>query len=635
MLQLIRDRLTGMVAFFIFAILIIPFAFVGVDSYFTSVPDNAVARVNDSDITINDFQTSWTRYQGQLRSALGDNYDPEQFDTPVARRDHLEGLINRELMRQFSEQSGLAVSAAELRSRIVTIPAFQIDGQFNADLYQRMLAAQGMSPGQFERDMSSDMMVAQIPAAIMASSIASDHEVEAMIALQNQTRSFESVLIAAAPFLEGIEISAEQVQTWFAANSSEFMTEETVLIEYVELNVADFEALTEVDDAVLEQQFEDQKARFITAEERLASHILISVDSNADAATTETALQQAEELSARARAGESFAELAKQYSDDIGSAQSGGDLGWVEPGVMVQAFEDALYALNDGDISTPVKTGFGYHIIQLREIKPSTGMDFAEAKEQLRSEYLRESGEKLYLEQADRLVDLVYEDPTTLETVATELDLEIKTEGPFPRTGGLGIAANPAISKNAFSELVLTEGSSSEPIEISPNHIVVIRVREHYPSKPKELDEVSAEISQQLKLAEATKLAAAKAEELLAATKESGDLQATAEAAGLEYQLVEAAGRRDVKYGVAMLEQVFKLAVEDRDFHALQVRDDYAIVRQTAVAQGQATHPQESVQFKQTIANSAGVVENSAILEWLRSAAEININQDKLEGNLY
>ncbi len=635
MLQLIRDRLTGMLAFFIFAILIIPFAFVGVDSYFTSVPDNAVARVNDKDITIADFQTSWTRYQGQIRSALGENYDLEQFDTPVARRDHLEGLINRELMLQFAEQSRLAVSADELRSRVHSIPAFQLDGQFNPDLYQRMLAAQGMSPGQFERDMSKDMIISQIPAAIMASSIASDTEVQTMIALQNQTRSFESLRVLAAPFLEGVEISDEQVSEWFAANPNEFMSEETVLIEYVELNVADFDAQITVEDEVLEKQFEEQKGRFLTAEERLASHILISLDANADAATTETARQLAEEIADKARAGEDFAELAKQNSADIGSAQSGGDLGWIEPGVMVKAFEDALYALGKGDVSEPIKTGFGFHVIQLRDINPSTGMNFAEAKEQLRNEYLSASGEKVYLEQADRLVDLIYEDPTTLETVASELDLEIKTEGPFARGSGFGVALNPAINKAAFSELVLVEGSSSEPIEIATNHIVVLRVREHNPSVPKALELVSEQIKQQLQQTEATELAEAKANELLALATGSGDLQATAEMAELEYKLVEAAGRKDIQYGIKLLEQVFKLPASDREMHVVAVQNDYALVRQIAVIPGSSASPEESFQLKKAIANSAGVVANSEVLAWLREQAKIDINEDKLEGNLY
>ncbi len=635
MLQLIRDRLTGMVAFFIFAILIIPFAFVGVDSYVTSVPDNAVARVNDTDITIADFQNSWTRYQGQLRSALGDNYDPDQFDTPVARRDHLEGLINRELMLQFALKSRLAVSEEELRGRIQAIPAFQIDGQFNPDLYQRMLAAQGMSPGQFERDMSEDMVISQIPTSIMASSIASDQEAQLMIALQNQTRSFESIVVPAATFLDDIEISEEQVVAWFEDNPNEFMSEETVLIEYVELNVADFDALIDVDDEILEEQFAAQKERFVTAEERLAAHILISLDSGADQAATETARQQAADLAARARQGEDFAELAKQYSSDSGSAQNGGDLGWVEPGIMVQAFEDALYAMAKNDISEPVKTGFGFHVIQLKDIKPSTGMDFAEAKEQLRSEYLSESSEKLYLEQADRLVDLIYEDPTTLETVSSELGLEIKTDGPFPQQGGFGISANPLVSKAAFSELVLTEGSSSEPLEISPNHIVVIRVREHNPSKPKEFDLVKEQIEQQLRLDEATKLAAARANELLAIAEQSEDLQAVAEGAELEYQLVEAAGRRDTQYGSALLEQVFSLPTNDLDLHVVQVASDYALIRQSKVSPGVAANPEDKLQFKQVIANSAAVVENSGVLEWLRKKAEININNDKLEGNLY
>lgn len=633
MLQFFRDRLTGALAFVFFGFLIIPFAFVGIDSYFTTIPDNAIARVNDEQITIADFQNSWQRYQQQLRASIGEGFDPDVFDTAVTRRGHLEGLINRELMRQYALKAGLAVSEIELSRRIRAMQAFHIDGEFNSDIYQRMLSAQGMSPRRFERELAQDMVISQIPAAIMSSSIAVDTEVKALVAIQNQQRSFESVVVGTARFIEDISISDETVTEWYDANPNGFMSEEQLVIEYVELDIATFRSTVEFDDEILKKHFEDQKARFITTEERLASHILIVLDQDADEATVETAKQRAEALAQRARDGESFAALAKENSDDSGSAPNGGDLGWVEPGVMVQAFEDALYGLAEGAVSDPVKTGFGFHIIQLREIKPSQGMTFAEAREQLQSEYANEQAESLYLEQANRLVDLVYEDPTTLGTVSEELGLEVKTEGPFSRTGGSGVAANTEVIKAAFSELVLQEDASSEPIELAVNHVVVIRVNKHLPSVQRELDEVKDEITAQLKRSEASSRARARAEEMIAAVVDGQTLQAMAETDGLEYQLVEKAGRQDVQYGLQLVSEVFKLPIQDRAFHAVAVGEDFAVIQQNEVITGKMANEAELTQYKQLIANSAGVVENAGILAWLRNAAEIHINESKLEGN--
>ncbi len=633
MLQFFRDRLTGALAFVFFGILIIPFAFVGIDSYFTTIPDNAIAKINDEEITVADFQNSWQRYQQQLRASVGENFDPELFDTPIARRGHLDSLISRALVRQYANKMGLAVSAEELSSRIRKMPAFHIDGVFNAELYQRMLSAQSMSPRRFEREYAEDLVISQIPASIMASSIALDKEVEMLLALQNQRRSFESLTIKSNLYSDAIVIDDETVTEWYNSNPAGFMSEEQVVIEYVELDMEAFRSNEQLDEEVLKKHFEDQKARFITTEQRLASHILISLDQNVSEAEAENAKQRATDLAERVRAGEDFAELAMANSDDSGSAPTGGDLGWIEPGVMVQAFEDALYNLEEGTISEPVKTGFGYHLIQLREIKPSSGMSFEEAKAQLETEYANELAEKLYLEQANRLVDLVYEDPTTLETAAAELSLEIQTEGPFGRLGGNGVAANADVAEAAFSELVLQEDVSSEPIEISLNHVVVIRVKQHLPSTQRDLAEVKDQISAQLQLAEASKQAQAKSDEILTAAAAGAVLTTFAEAESLDHQLIDKAGRQDAQYGAALIAEVFKLNRDDRDYHAVSLGTDFAVIRQTEVVTGTATSAIEAEQFKQAIANSAAVVENASVLAWLREQAEIHINESKLEGN--
>ncbi len=494
-LQSIRERLTGVLAFAILGILIIPFALVGVNEYFTSSGGNVVARVNETEITSNDFNQSFSNYRRRMQSIMGAAYDPVQFDQLVVRREHLDNLIDQELITQAAQSMGLDVDDATLAEEIRQIPAFQIEGQFNTDVYQSRLLSQGMTPKQFQTEMRAQFVVTQLPKNIAESSIATSAEVNEFVGLFDQKRSFGSVLVAADTAKVPPEFSEEEIVAWHDANAEDYQSEEQVIIEFVELDAASLPVGLPPEEDVLRDQFEAQKARFISPEQRQVSHILIEVAANASEAEIETARQLAEDLSKRARDGEDFATLAMEHSQDTGSAASGGDLGWVESGVMVQAFENAMYELSmESSISEPVQTGFGWHVIQLRDIRESSGMSFEEARPTLVREYEEENAARAFLEQADRLVDLIYEDPTTLESAALVMELPVNVVGPFPRTGGEGIAANPEVVDAAFSDLVLLQGSVSDPINLDENRLVMIRLKEHLPVALKPVEEVRDEI---------------------------------------------------------------------------------------------------------------------------------------------
>ena len=455
-LQSIRERLTGILAFAILGILVVPFALVGVNEYFTSSAQNAVARINDTEITFNDFNQSFSNYRRRMQSIMGAAYDPVQFDQLIIRRQHLDDLIDQELVTQAAQSMGLDVDNETLAEEIRRIPAFQIDGQFNADVYQSRLLAQGLTPKQFQNEMRAQSVVNQLPRSVAESSIATAAEINAFVALLDQNRTFNAVMVSAqtpepAPVFDESEIVA-----WHDSHSADYQSLEQVIIEYVELDSAFLPAGLPPEEDMLRDQFEAQEARFISPEQRQVSHILIEVAADADVAVKETARQTAEDLSRRARDGEDFATLAIENSQDQGSAAAGGDLGWVETGVMVQAFENAMYELTmEAPISEPVQTGFGWHVIQLREIREATGMSFEEARLTLVGEYEEDNAARAFLEQADRLVDLVYEDPTTLDSAALVMELQVNVAGPFPRAGGEGVAANPDVIAAAFSDLVL------------------------------------------------------------------------------------------------------------------------------------------------------------------------------------
>ena len=638
-LQSIRERLTGVLAFTILGILVVPFALVGVNQYFTSSGENIVARVNETEISSNDFNQSFSNYRRRMQSIMGAAYDPVQFDQLVVRRQHLDNLIDQELITQAAQSMGLDVDDATLAEEIRQIPAFQIDGQFNADVYQSRLLSQGMTPQQFQAEMRAQFVITELPKNIAESSIATSAEVQEFVGLLDQKRTFNAILVPADTTQPAAGFSEEEIVAWHDSHPEDYQSEEQVIIEYVELDSASLPVGLPPEEDVLRDQFEAQKARFISPEQRQVSHILIEVAANASEAEIETARQTAEDLSKRARDGEDFATLAIEYSQDTGSAASGGDLGWVEPGVMVQAFENAMYELSmEAPISEPVQTGFGWHVIQLRDIRESTGMSFEEARPTLVREYEEENAARAFLEQADRLVDLIYEDPTTLESAALVMELPVNVVGPFSRTGGEGVAANPEVVAAAFSDLVLLQGSVSDPINLDENRLVMIKLKEHLPVALKPLEEVREDIIATLSGNLAREKASTQAKELLASLEEGGtDMEALATESGLEYARHEAVKRNSFVPDALLVKEVFRLPApaEGEVIEAvLPTSNGFAIVQLDSVVQGDlesGTAVMARQQYQRVISNGNASLENSALMRQLRASANVEVFEDRIK----
>jgi len=656
-LQSIRDRLSGIIAIFIFAILIVPFAFVGVSSYFRSDTSNAVAVVNDKEITANEFNQGFQVYRRRMQARMGTAFDPEAFDQPIVRREYLDQMIDEELLRQVAIDAGLTVSDEALAQAIRTMPNFEVDGEFNMDVYQASLAAQGQTPQQFENDVRASMVLSQFPAAIADSAIATRWELDDYARLQAQERRFKAIVVPAFPADEvsdeevadadeaetDVEEATEEqpvdeaaVQAWYEAHEDDYLSEEQVVVEYVELNAADMDTAVEPDEDVLRARFEEQQTRFVTPESRLVSHILLEVPADAPQVDIDTTRATAEELAQRARNGEDFAELAREYSEDVGSAEQGGDLGWIEPGYMVQAFEDAAYALTmEHPISDPVQTNFGWHVIDLREVRPAEGMTFAEARDILASEYRREADERRFLEQADRLVDIVYEDPTTLSAAAEELGLEVKQAGPFGRLGGDdGIAANPDVVKAAFSELVLSQHSVSDPIDLGENHMIMLRLKEHLPEALKPLDEVRDEVVASVRRQQAMEAANAIASDLMGSLEAGTTMEALAEESGYELVVAEAANRLSTDIDARLRDQVFLMeapAEGEAVTQVVELPDEYAVVQLEAVTPGTLTEDDvRRALFVRRIENGTGGEEVMGFLRMLRAQSTIEVYEERL-----
>ncbi|MEE4216171.1 MAG: SurA N-terminal domain-containing protein [Xanthomonadales bacterium] len=635
-LQSIRDRLHGIIAIFIFAILIIPFAFVGVNSYFTSGTVNAVAVVNDQEITLNDYNAAFQNYRRRLQAQMGQAFDPELFDQAIIRRQFLDQMINEELMAQVSIDAGLAVTDEKLAESIRSLSAFEVDGEFNVDVYQQRLAAQGLTPQQFEMDLRGSLVMDQFPNAIGSSAIATRWELEDYARLQDQTRAFSAVVVPAVVDTESV-IGEEELLAWYEDHQADYMSKEQVVIEYLELDAELIGGDVEVDEESLKARFEEQQGRFISPEARLASHILIEVAPEAPQVDIETARKTAEELSQRARDGEDFVQLATGNSQDLGSATDGGDLGWIEPGYMVQAFEDALYELSlENPVSEPVQTRFGWHVIQLRDIRPSEGMTFTEARDILLAEYQAETDERRFIEQADRLIDIIYEDPTTLSAAAEELGLEVQEAGPFGRGGAeSGIAANREVVDAAFSDLVLGQHSVSDPVDLDTNHIVLILLKEHLPVEVIPFAEVREQVLGSVQEQRAMEVAAQTAEAMLARLEGGEALEDLAAENALEVIVNEAATRTMTAIDSSLRSELFLMEKPEEGnatTAVVEVGEGYAVVRLDRVtdgvlAEGDVARIQA---YSRRIASASATDEALGFIEMLRAQSTIEVFEDRL-----
>jgi peptidyl-prolyl cis-trans isomerase D len=631
MLQAIRDRITGIVAIFVLGLLAVPFLFFGVESYIRTVPQDAVAVVGDDEISSAQFQTSFANYRAELRRQQGDAYDEIATNQPLVRREHLEGMIDQLLLRQHAAELGLTVTEGALLRIISDIPAFQVDGRFDRELYTQLLRGTGRTPRSFERELRDDMMVSMVPQALSASAVITEAEIDQLLSMQQEARRVSFIEVASEAFLEQVNVTDADVEAFYRDNLDSYMTEEQVRIAYVELDAADLTDGLALSEAELRNRYEAAQERYLLPEARSASHILIETGGERDA---QQARELADELRLRILEGEDFAELAASYSDDPGSAAEGGELGWIEPGEMVTPFEDALYALGEaGDISDPVETTFGFHLIRLDDIRPPQGMSFEEAREEILAEHIERESEAIFIELSERMVDLVFADDSTLEPLARELGLEIRTSDVFSRTGGTGIAANRRVVDEAFSDLVLREGSVSDPIDLDRNHLVAIKLDEHFPAEPMPLADVADSIRERLEREQASDLARERAEQLLAEA-EASELELVAASAELELTQLEQLGRFDFQHGPDFVSALFRLAApgESASLHVLPKGRNFALVRLESVSAGNPAEASEieRMMARQQLRFARMDAEVAGLVEYLRTTTEIRVIEDRL-----
>jgi peptidyl-prolyl cis-trans isomerase D len=636
MLQSIRDKSGSKIAYFILSLLMAAFMFFGIQGYFVASGDTGVAKVGRTEISSSDYRQRMNEHVQRMRAMMGESFNSDYFNTPQYKRQVVDQLVDEELMTQAGAAAGVAVSDARLRDEIMKLEAFQIDGKFNPAQYTSVLQANNMSVDEFEQRMRRDLAVRELPSQIEGSALVTDADVDEYLRLRDQTRSFRYVTLN-APVVTADQISDDDAKSYFQKNSSKFATKEQVSVEYIELNAASL-VVPPADEATLLDRYTQQKAaRYGSGDQRLASHILVSVAAGADADAQKAALARANDLLAKIRGGAGFEATARESSDDVGSKASGGDLGWIEKtGAFEPAFEEALFGLAVGAVSEPVRTDQGYHLITVRESRAASFRPFEEVRAELEAEYVASEREHLFGEKFNDLVDESFSNPGSLEPAAKQLEMPVQKTELFDRDFGGGIAVYPKIREAAFSDTVLGERNNSEAIEVGENHVVVLRLLEHKPAAPRKFEDVVAEVKSTLANDRQGKKAKEDADALFKRLQAGESLDALGASVGVQVVAAEGIGRNGMTHDAKLVGEVFKLPRPDSGKAALSLVQGgdqrYSLLELTGVKDGdpKAADSAARTAARDSLKSGFASSDNIALRDALRKRVEIVVHEDRL-----
>ncbi|HEY3433403.1 MAG TPA: SurA N-terminal domain-containing protein [Rhodocyclaceae bacterium] len=500
------------------ALITLPFAFFGVESYFNSRgAGEDVAKVGDSKVTQQEFQQALQAQQERLRGSVGRELPPSALDNPELRKAVAESLINQRLVAVHSQKARLMVPDQALAQFIASVPELQENGQFSKAKYEALVAQQGMSIEAFEQRLRQDMVTQQSVGAVNQAVLPGKTSSQRWLAAQLESRDVAEVQFKPEDYLTQVKLAADAAKTFYEANRKAFEVPEQVKAEFLVLNRQTIAAQTVVSDEEIKAWYNGHQDQYKQGDERRASHILIMVDKSAPEAAVTAAKAKIEEIQAQLKKSpSSFAALAKQNSQDPGSAKQGGDLGWFGKGAMVKPFEDAAFTLKEGAISDVVRSDFGFHLIQVTGVRGEKAKPLDEVKASIVAGLKEQNAQKKFAEASEAFSNTVYEQSDSLKPAAEKFHLTAQQTGLISKgSRDAGPLANPKLQEALFSEDAIKNHRNTEAVEVSPGVLISARVLEHKAAALRPLDEVKAEIEKHLKREEAAKLARKAGEEAL------------------------------------------------------------------------------------------------------------------------
>ncbi|GLK88344.1 SurA N-terminal domain-containing protein [Pseudomonas turukhanskensis] len=621
MLQNIRDNSQGWIAKTIIGVIVALMAFTGIEAIFTSQSTKQqAAKVNGEEVSQNELSQAMEAQRRQLMQRLGKDFDASLLDDKLLREAALKGLIERKLLLQSTKDSHFAFSEKALDQLILNTPEFQVDGKFNADRYDQVIRQMGHTRLEFRQMLEQEMLIGQLRAGISGSGFVTDEEVQNFARLEKQTRDFATLTLKADP--KAVKLSDDEIKAYYDENASQFMSPEQVVLDYIELKKDAFFSKVEVKDEDLQAAYQKEIANL--AEQRDAAHILIEVN---DKQTDAQAKAKIDEIKARLDKGEDFGKVAKEVSDDLGTKANGGDLGYAGKGNYDPAFEEALYALDKGAVSAPVRSSFGWHLIKLLGVQAPEVPTFASLKEKLTRDLKTAQVEQKFVEASKALEDSAFE-ASDLSQPAQEQGLQVQTTAAFGREGGEGLTANRQVLQAAFSPEVLEEGSNSGAIELDPDTVLIVRVKEHKKPEQQPLEKVTAAIRDHLIQLRAAEAVETKGKALLADLREGKTPVAQAKGEP-EWKVVEAATRSQEGVEPSVLQALFRMgkpeAADKATFGGVTLANgDYVVIQLKGVSEPKdSLSDEDKAMYRRFLASRSGQQDFAAFRAELESKAKI------------
>ncbi|MEZ9686828.1 peptidylprolyl isomerase [Vibrio atlanticus] len=472
MMDRLREGVNSIAVKIILGLIILSFVFAGVGSYITGGGNNAAAKVGNTEIARGEFEQAYQNERNRMQSQLGDYFaqmlaDPAYVES--FRKSVLDRMINDVLLEQQAESLGLRISDSQIRTMILEMPQFQTAGQFDQEVYQSALRRAGFSAESFAEYIRRDLMRNQFVTALQGSEFVLQGEIDIQSKLIAQTRDIRTVTLSVADLAKNIELTDEQIEQYYQENPAAYTRPEQAKVSYIELSAEALKSQLEVSDEEAQKYYQEHLDKYSTEEQRKVSHILVQGDDEA----------KAQSILDELNAGADFATLAEEKSDDFGSADVGGELGWIERDVMDPAFEDAAFALvNIGDTTGLVKSDFGYHIIKLDEVKASQAQPYTEVAAEIKTELLDQHAVDQFYEQQTELEKVAFEFPDSLDDSAEAINAKITTTDFISQADAPEVLMTPAVMQAILSPEVKEDGLNSEVIEVAPEHVIVVRVEE-------------------------------------------------------------------------------------------------------------------------------------------------------------
>ena len=638
MLQNIHDKAKGWVAYAIVGFIAIPFTLFGISSYLGGSDSLVAAKVNGEEIPVQGVQNSVLQQRQRLTQMFGGKLPPS-FNDASLKKQALEQAVNEALVRQEAESNGYRASNQEVYDSIVEIPAFQKEGVFNTDTYERLLASQRRNKAGFETEIRQSLSNQQFTRALSDSAFLPKAEADRYQRLQNQTRVVETYTLKPADYAAEVKVNDDEVKAYYDSNTSKFMTPEKVKLSYIELKQSDLAKNVEVDNGKLEAFYEENSGRYTDPEQRKISHILVKIDSEKDGEDAEKkASAKAQALYDQIKAGtKTFEELAASSSDDSFSAKKSGEIGLIAIGDMGPLFEKAAFSLGKDEVSMPILTEAGFEIIKVTDITALKQKTFADVKKEVETAYRTEEAETLFLDSSDKMQTLAFENESTLDTAADAVGAKVQSSDWLERgvpVKGKDVLSSPKLLAAAFSEDVLKLGKNSELIEVDSETVALIRSQEYQEPKQKPLADVVDQIKRILSAEKLRKLLIEKGEKVLVKLKSSGDWSSLSLINASDDKLVkiEALNRTDRKLPSALVAKVFSMLKPQGDKkifdNVILPEGDYVLIGLVSVKDGEAV---ADTVLQKGFVREVGGREQQAVLKALREKADVTLFPENIQ----